>query len=287
MTNGCTSNTDFDYALDCPDPAGGGGGRSPGVLRVMLDTTASLTQRGLLLNELLRHFLHDTTATDGVDSAIAVLAAYGSEAYADIDAGLRVRANYPPTTNWRPAGATAVVKGTAHRITRSLYDDVRALLAPYNGNPTAIAAALRTDQAVQLAMLAIANDTTTWGATSAQAYLEQYLGYRYGPWYENPDEQTIVQRPLRTIGVALAPVATLYPNPTSEAISISYTLPAGSDAAEVLVVDALGKLCIRRSLVGTTGEATLSLTHLPVGIYTYQVLTSGAAVQTGKVVKLP
>jgi hypothetical protein len=280
----CATNVSFNFTSACPDPAGGGGGRAPGVLRALLATTTDFTERSTLLNELLRSFLHDTTLTHGVDSAITAVGTYGGAAYADIDAGLRVRAGYPPNSNLRATGGGGTA--TAHRQTTSLYDDVRALLAPYNDDAVAIAHALRTNQGVRTAMLAIANDTTTWGAVSAQAYLEQYLGYQFGPWYENPEDEVTLPRPTRTKNAAAA-VATLFPNPATDALTIDYHLPKGADGAELVLLNAMGKACGTRSLRGNAGETSLTLAGLQPGIYAYRILVSGQVAQTGQVVKLP
>ncbi|MBC7446639.1 MAG: T9SS type A sorting domain-containing protein [Hymenobacteraceae bacterium] len=96
----------------------------------------------------------------------------------------------------------------------------------------------------------------------------------------------------RVVGVGAAdqptqPLVSLYPNPTADVVTVSYRLPAGVSRADMLVVDAVGKLCARTPLLGRQGEITLPLTGLTPGIYSYRLLVLGALMQTGKLVKLP
>lgn len=285
----CATGT-FAYSALCPTP----GVRLPSVLRAILDTTTNPTTRSLTLNELLRYYLHDTTNVYGIDSAIAAVETYNTDGYGDIDAGLREQAGYP-TYSYRTSGSGSgamASAGTAQRGTNSggsLYAEVRDLLAPYGDDPAAIGTALRTDSSLRQAMVDIANDTTTWGAVSAQAVLDRYLGYQFDQWYENGGQDEIIltrSGVLGLTGTGTAPVATLYPNPTTEAVTVAYQLPTGATSAQVLIVDGIGKTCVQRSLSGRSGEQTLSLASLPPGVYTYRILTDGSLVQVGKVVKL-
>ncbi len=285
----CGGSGSFIYATACPNRYGGGDGRSPSVLRATLDTITDPTERSIALNELLRYYLHDTTGIARLDSAIAVLTTYGTAAYADIDAGLRDRAGYPPSSLRMGAGTqlqTAVAQRTASAST-SLYDEVRALLIPYGNDPAAVGAAVRTDAVLQAALVAIANDTTTWGYVAAQAVLSQHLGSSFGPWYENTDAEVLT----RSAPLALQPervkCATLFPNPATDAVTVRYALPASATASEFVVFNAFGKECARLTLRGKSGETTLSLAALAPGYYTYRVLVRGAPVQTGTIVKLP
>ena len=286
----CTGSSPFEYVDACPavsvDPT-----RSPEELRAALDTLTNSTEYSLTLNELLRYYLHDTTGLARLDSAIAVLATYGSTAYTDVDAGLRQLAGYPPGEGWRVTTAT----GTAQRPgagLNTLYDDVQALLAPYADDRAALATAVRTDEALQTALRTLAHDTTTWGYVSAQAVLSQYLDEPVTPWYESATVTLL--RPTAPLGTAEAAatrlkVATLYPNPATDAVTVQYALPANapSSGAELVLTDALGKECARLALRGTSGETTLSLAHLPAGYYAYRVLLNGTPVQRATFVKLP
>jgi Periplasmic copper-binding protein (NosD)/Secretion system C-terminal sorting domain len=286
--NGCVSTASYDYSLACPDPVDvGGGGLSPEQLKVMIDTTTDAYERGLLLNQLLSYYLNDTTLTHGVDSAIVALEGYGTSSYNDIYAGLRERGGYPPGEGLR---ATHQESGTARRdaAIRTHYDDVRELLAPYGEDREALATALQTDTDLRTQLEEIAADTTVWGYISAQAVLSQYLDYHYKPWYEQPATEDL-NRSSGVLGTSSKrmDVARLFPNPTSNAVTISYALPTGFGHTEVVVVDALGKVCGRVALKGTLGETELSLSSLSPGLYVYRVLVQGSLVQTGKVVKVP
>lgn len=279
----CTLNGNFDYSTACPDPSTGGGGRSVDDWLAELDTTTDAQARSILLNLMLQAYLNDTTGTYTLDSAIAVLEGVGegTDSYADILAGLRVRGGYS-------SGSRGVAGSTAGRTTTtdSYYQQVHDLLAPL-GDDEAITTELLSNGTLRAQLEAIANDTTTWGYVAGQGALTRYLGYHYEPWYESSAElEALRHTPLSTPKTPTQTIATLYPNPTTGAVQVSYQLSSGTAAAQLLIYDALGRLTMQAALTGA-GETTLRLDAVPSGLYSYRIVADGHMVQTGKVVKLP
>jgi hypothetical protein len=64
-----------------------------------------------------------------------------------------------------------------------------------------------------------------------------------------------------------------YPNPTSSALHVPYQLPKGSDSAELLVYDALGRLVLRQTLVSNRDEVEISTNTWTKGLYHLVILT--------------
>lgn len=83
---------------------------------------------------------------------------------------------------------------------------------------------------------------------------------------------------MDTIPVGISDVegtdpVTLWPNPTSGELNINL---ADGDNAQIVVIDALGRILLQKDYIGTSAEsAKISLAGLPEGIYNVQIRTTG------------
>ena len=66
-----------------------------------------------------------------------------------------------------------------------------------------------------------------------------------------------------------------YPNPASETVSFTYSLPTTNSSVELVLRDLLGREMARQPLAGRTGEAHMSVQHLPAGFCTSAIEVAG------------
>jgi hypothetical protein len=71
------------------------------------------------------------------------------------------------------------------------------------------------------------------------------------------------------------------PNPVKGAASIQYTIPEGSNRAQLLITDALGR-SIRQLTLSTSGAINIDVSSLASGVYNYSLIVDNKTVATKK-----
>jgi hypothetical protein len=132
--------------------------------------------------------------------------------------------------------------------------------------------------ALHAELVQMAEDSLTWGSYAARTALNMYAGTHYTIWYagDGGDEASGLNRAAPT-PVAASHTLLLAPNPSDGQVTVTYTLPAAAQAAEVVIYDAWGAEVLRRSLNGKQTTAELRLA-LRAGLYNAVLLADGALV---------
>lgn len=76
----------------------------------------------------------------------------------------------------------------------------------------------------------------------------------------------------------------LFPNPATDNMNISYSLPTSTQEAELMIVNTLGVVVKTVQLSGNDGMAQLSVSSLPAGVYTAIVKAGNAILGNSKMV---
>ena len=293
--------TDNDVLGDiCPDLMRS---KTEEELKTELASTTEAHGRAWRIDELLKRYLSEEANAHGLDSAVALLErtwepGFGEQrralekqlygASGQRQTGRNGKMLTGPLRN-ESAGAGTSQARPAEPLT--YFEQVENLLAPL-GSDSAITATLRADSTLRHQLEAIATDTLTWGYVAGQAVLTRYLGYHYGPWFGATAANGARQARKVTVtkNAALAEPAawvSLYPNPTTDNVTVEYQLPAEAATGELIVYDKLGHPWRTLSLRATRGSVTLSLADLPFGVYAYRLLAQSHPVRAGTLVKLP
>lgn len=272
--------------------------RDRSAIRTELDTTTNTATRQLLIGELIRSYLTDTTLTGGLDSAVVVLQTENDPALQEYKAQLETRVGQ--TYSSRVAGpnrgagvarrAGAVRQTTESQSTAPNYQlRVMELLVPL-GSDSASAAAIATDADLRAELVQMADDSLTWGSIAARAALNYYAGTHYREWTldEQPlDAERGTAKALASENArpeAAAAQLRLVPNPTDGPVTVQYRLPAGARQARLVVYNSWGTEVARYALEGET--ATLRL-PTRAGLYVCALWADGAIVAKEQVLVQP
>lgn len=75
-----------------------------------------------------------------------------------------------------------------------------------------------------------------------------------------------------------------FPNPASEQLSLSYTLPSGIDSGILQVTDVQGRLVRSLPVSGSTDKMQMGVSDLPRGMYFYTISSGKSRSQTMKII---
>ena len=150
---------------------------------------------------------------------------------------------------------------------------------------------LRTDSTLRGRLEQIAHDTTTWGYVAGQTVLSRYLGYKFRPWFEGAPTPTFDS--FRSASATASTPKSIhrkstldvYPNPANDAVELTYTLPEGAAAGQVVLRDKFGKECARAELTAAGTTATLNVRGLLPGLYYYTYNVGAERLQAGTLMK--
>jgi hypothetical protein len=78
-----------------------------------------------------------------------------------------------------------------------------------------------------------------------------------------------------------AELGEVIPNPVKSNASIQYAIPEGSNRAQLLITDALGR-SIRKITLSTSGLINVDVTSLASGVYNYSLIVDNKTVATKK-----
>ncbi|MBC7449195.1 MAG: right-handed parallel beta-helix repeat-containing protein [Hymenobacteraceae bacterium] len=308
------------FGTSCPvNPVGS---RSIASLLAEADTTMDAFEQQLLVDEVVRRYLNDTSysGTVGRDSALAVLAAYDLPGYAADRASLQkiigegaVYISGPgpdapnPKTESRdgrllsrrataPAVGASYQGGSAHPQAAAKADTtaaatdyaarVRELLAPL-GSDLAIRSALREDDVVRGELVAMATDSLTPGYSTARNALRYYLDYHYAFWNPTDAEANEPAGPAGRAASA-APAVVLYPNPAGAAAEVRCPQwPTGATEGRLQLYDRFGSQARVLTLRKDQADAVLDLRGLRPGLYRYVVQLGDTKAQGGTLLVQP
>ena len=74
----------------------------------------------------------------------------------------------------------------------------------------------------------------------------------------------------------------LYPNPANDEVQLTYTLPASSVTAMLVLTDLLGRPVRTQELAAGSTHATLPVRELAAGLYQLQLVVDGQVQTTRK-----
>jgi len=98
---------------------------------------------------------------------------------------------------------------------------------------------------------------------------------------ETAEEEGIIDQSklneLNQIGVKI------YPNPASTQLTVDYSLRP-NETAELVLNDLLGREFLRTSLKSENNVVSISISHLPRGIYLYKYIVNGKVNKTNKLI---
>ena len=156
------------------------------------------------------------------------------------------------------------------------------LLATLFG-PARASAALATGTALRATFVAMAEDSTRWGAQAARAALNQYAGTNYQDIFEDGEDLGLGARlktpTALTSAAKVKPAAFLLlaPNPSTGHVRVGYSLPQTAKAVELRVYDEWGQPAGTYALTDEALAAGVML-RLRDGIYHCVLLADGAVV---------
>jgi hypothetical protein len=115
---------------------------------------------------------------------------------------------------------------------------------------------------------------------------------RYCWWdVNNPDDSVTVTVEYNAspagIGEDIADgsfVSKVYPNPATERVTFSYSLPQRTAKASIVISNLLGARVMEVSLNGIEGDMTMNVSDLKKGVYFYNLIADGKRLDTKKLI---
>ncbi len=305
LLNACTGfTTGFDYTTACPSQLQRPLSDEEMIAELATETNPEVQEA--LVSELVRHYLNDTTYTNGPAQAVALLEATNAPRHTELVAAL----SFDPDAANLSRAAPGQPKGRAGKVAKrdqvaatvrpaqrgapagTYFAQVRALLAPL-GSDSAITVALRADSSLRAPLWRIANDTLTWGYVAGRAALSYYCGYVFRPVQETALDTTggynrAVAPVVQPLPAKVAGTVQLHPNPANGRVEVTFAQPVTSGGRLVLYNpygQPVRELTLRSKT--ETGTAELDVAGLQPGLYYYIHWAGGQKGQTGTLVVQP
>jgi Secretion system C-terminal sorting domain len=113
------------------------------------------------------------------------------------------------------------------------------------------------------------------------------INYRLYDWHDSPCDTLGINgyTSILQLGQEHGSV-TISPNPTSEQISVHYTLRDGQQSGVFRCHDLTGRVTMERQLRSKSGKEEFDIEHLPTGLYFWSLTDGAGLVSSGKVVKI-
>lgn len=117
----------------------------------------------------------------------------------------------------------------------------------------------------------------------ADVYLDTF-GTTYIADYENNRIRMVYNPKLATPEIAESGYVKVYPSPAGDVITVDYKLEDGVDG-DFALTDMAGRTLIAKNLPAYNCSATVNITSLSPGLYTYKVLQKNMLISSGKIIK--
>lgn len=79
-------------------------------------------------------------------------------------------------------------------------------------------------------------------------------------------------------------VSKVYPNPATERVTFSYSLPQNTASAGIMISNLLGAKVMEVPLNGLEGDLTVNVSDLKKGVYFYNLIADGKRIDTRKLI---
>ncbi len=306
VLNDCNASpVAFDYNAACPSQLPPTMSDEEMKAEIAMETNPE--KQDELVAELVRHYLNDTTYTDGKEKTIELLEETNAPKYAELVAALSYEATdfgagnraAPAQPQGRRADklaktgpVAAPVRAAQRGAAGSYFAQVRALLAPL-GSDSAIAVALRADSSLRAPLWRIANDTLTWGYVAGRTALSYYCGYVFRPVQEMALDTTggynrAVAPGVQPLPAKVAGTVQLHPNPASGRVEVTFAQPL-MQSGRLVLYNLYGQPVRELTLRNETGTGTteFDVAGLRPGLYYYTYWVGQQKGQRGTLVVQP
>ncbi len=234
-------------------------------------------QKNYYVEEDIRTYLAHDTLSGMMDSVIA-----------DINNYALPNANYEVTKAYLAIGDTVKAKNMISTIEsiegKSSFTMFMQALIALNGLPNKYLD-LKNDSTLLSIVQTVAIDTASPVFRSAQGLLDYVTNTKYKEWIQPPTLSGGSRlENKKNNSKTSSSFFNLYPNPTENSVTISYSLPNSETSATINIYNSIGDEVKTILLTGQNNIMTIDISSLANGIYNYQVKTTTTKITRDKLI---